>query len=166
MFVPSCTHGSRCNQALGNTRMTTSPPQLAGLCTGWLTLLLLLLLPLCVRAQQHNSNSTALPATAYLVASMHQPSEPSNHSFNNLLAILCSNPAYDSIVITEDYSIGNPQGYPTDKPIELSKDLLITSPPGQMNTLSFEFLVRTWPLCMQRDRFASPWCCMDTCRCA
>lgn len=104
---------------------------------GWLLLLQLLLLQVCSGSAQQR----AAPSTAYLVDSMQQSFQASNSSFNNLRLILSQLDKYNTIILTEDYDIDNSQEYTTD-PVRLTQNLLITSAPGQMNQLSFSFLVR------------------------
>jgi hypothetical protein len=96
-------------------------------------MLVLLLLVLLLR------DSSA--QTAYLVGSQQQAYEASNSSFNSLGAILRAQPAYSSIVLTEDYYM-NPGEFQAVDPVRLSQPLLITSSPGQQYQLSFAFLVR------------------------
>lgn len=80
-------------------------------------------------------------ATAYLVGSMQQPYEASNSSYNNLYDILQQIDSYNTIVLSEDYAIRNPQQLAQRDPVRLSQDLLITSAPGEQNQLDFAFLV-------------------------
>lgn len=99
---------------------------------GWLLLMLL---------YSSSKSMQADAATAYLVHSMQQPFEASNNSFNSFRGILGSLDTYDTIVLTEDYVVRNPQEYVARDQVRLSQDLLVTSPPGQRYQLTFAFLV-------------------------
>lgn len=72
---------------------------------------------------------------------MQQSFQASNNSFNNMRQILSRLETYNTIVLTEDYSVDNSHDYTLD-PVRLTQDLLITSAPGQLYQMSFAFLVR------------------------
>lgn len=79
--------------------------------------------------------------TAYLVGSMQQTYEASNSSFNSLGGVIRAQPAYSTIVLTEDYWM-SPGEFQAADQVRLSQPLLITSSPGEQHQLSFAFLVR------------------------
>lgn len=66
----------------------------------WLALLLLLCWCWC-----QATAAAADAKTAYLVASQQQAYEASNSSFNTLRGILQRLDQYDTVVLTEDYSV-------------------------------------------------------------
>lgn len=105
--------------------------------------------------------------TAYLVGSMQQTYEASNSSFNSLGGVIRAQPAYSTIVLTEDYCM-SPGEFQAADPVRLSQPLLITSSPGEQHQLSFAFLVR--PQSSGRMKSCCPGrgrqgCCAATCWC-
>lgn len=136
--LPVLPNGRSSGNAGPSERLSMKPKPWRRLYRDSLLLVSWLLLLLGVQ-QQACAQGDSLPETAYLVGSMQQSFEPSNSSFNNLRGILSSPHAYGTIVLAEDYAVV-PGEFASD-PVRLSRDLLITSPPGEFNQLTFSFLV-------------------------